>query len=72
MNKVIHKINFEIGKDPHENPSIEINLMEPFEERGLKGERNLIYYCLMKIDGETLVIAALKPTLTFFSMEFFN
>ena len=35
--------------------------MEPFEETSIKGETNFIPYCLMKIDGETLVISTLKP-----------
>ena len=36
--------------------------MEPFEERGTKGERDPIPYKLMKIDGQTWLFAALKPS----------
>ena len=51
-----------MDENPLENPTFEINLVEPFEERGLKGERNLIPYFLMNIDGDTLPFAALEPT----------
>ena len=36
--------------------------MEPFVERGLKGELDPIPCYLMKIDGETLAFAAVKPS----------
>ena len=41
---------------------LEINLMEPFEERGLKGELDTIPYLLMKIDKRNLPFASIKPS----------
>ena len=51
MNKEIQKINFEIGKDPLEFHTFEINLMEPFGERSPKDERNTIPCYLINIYG---------------------
>ena len=49
-------------ENPLENLTFEINLMEPFEERGLKGERDLIPFKLMKFYVESLLFSALKPS----------
>ena len=49
INKSIHNIIFEIEKDPNENPTFENTLKEPFEERGLKVELDLILQHLVKI-----------------------
>ena len=49
INKPIHNIIFEIEKNPHENPTSENTLKEPFEKRGLKGELDLISQCLRNI-----------------------
>ena len=72
MNKEIQKINFEIGKDPLEFHTFEINLMEPFGERSPKGERKHIPCWLIEFDGETWTLAALEPSLTMSSMGFFH
>ena len=38
IRKVINNINFILDENPLENPTFEINLMEPVEEIGKKGE----------------------------------
>ena len=37
-------MKFVLDENEFENPTFKINLMEPFEERGLKGERDPITY----------------------------
>ena len=49
IKKPIHNIIFEMEKNPHENPTFENTLKEPFEERGLKGELDPIHQHLMNI-----------------------
>ena len=49
IKKPIHRIIFEIEKNPYENPTFENTLKEPFEERGIKGELDPIPQRLMNI-----------------------